>query len=76
MPVQKKPICLTRHAVERSLKYDLDPELIERLVWEGEKSKEGKTKIRYVLKTKNGIWVAVCQETPEQVVIITITKGR
>ncbi len=74
--MQKKPIRLTRHAVQRALKYDLDPEFIERLVWEGEKQKEGKTKMRYVLRNKSGVWVAVCQESPEQIVIITITKGR
>ncbi|XHH10033.1 MAG: hypothetical protein ACFCUE_05220 [Candidatus Bathyarchaeia archaeon] len=74
--MQKKPIRLTRHAVERSLKYDLDPGLIEKLVWEGKKQKEGKTKTRYALRTKTGVWVAVCQESSEQVIIITITKGR
>ncbi len=72
----QKPIRLTKHAVQRALKYDLDPELIERIVWEGEKQKEGKTKARYVLKTKAGVWVAVCQEYCDQIIIITLTKGR
>jgi hypothetical protein len=74
--VQKKPIRLTKHAVQRAIKYDLDPELIERIVWEGEKQKEGKTKAKYILNTKTGVWVAVCQEYSDQTIIITLTKGR
>jgi len=74
--VQKKPIRLTKHAVQRALKYDLTPELIEKIILEGEKQKEGKTKARYVLKAKTGVWVAVCQEYSDLIIIITFTKGR
>jgi hypothetical protein len=74
--VPKKLIRLTKHAVQRALKYDLDPELIERIVLEGEKQKEGKTKAKYILKTKAGVWVAVCQESYDQIIIITLTKGK
>lgn len=74
--MQKKPVRLTKHAVQRALKYDLTPELIERIVTEGERQKEGKTKARYVLRGKRGAWVAVCEEYPEQIIIITILKGR
>lgn len=74
--VQKKPIRLTKHAVQRALRYDLAPELIERMIWEGERQREGKTKAKYVLKAKNGVWVAVCEEYPDQIIVITITKGR
>lgn len=74
--VQKKPIRLTKHAVQRTLKYDLAPELIERIVWDDERQREGKTKAKYALKTKNGVWVAVCEEYPNQIVVITIMKGR
>jgi hypothetical protein len=74
--LQKKPIRLTKHAVQRALKYDLAPELIEKIIWEGEKQKEGKTKAKYVLKAKNGVWVAVCEEYSDQIVIITLVKGR
>jgi predicted transcriptional regulator len=74
--VQKKPIRLTKHAVQRALKYDLASELIERMIWEGERQREGKTKAKYVLKTKNGVWVAVCEVYPDQIIVITIMKGR
>ena len=74
--MQKKPIRLTKHAVQRALKYDLDPEMIEKIIWEGEKQKEGKTKAKYVLKAKNGVWVAVCEEYSDQLIIITLVKGR
>lgn len=72
----QKPIRLTKHAVQRALKYDLPPEAIEKMIYEGQKESEGKDKTRYVISTKMGVWVAICQETPEYTIIITITKGR
>jgi len=74
--VQKKPIRLTRHAVQRALKYDLSPELIEKIVWEGQRQREGKTKARYVFRAKNSVWVAICDEYPDQIVVVTFVKGR
>lgn len=74
--MQRKPIRLTKHAVQRALKYDLASELVERMIWEGERQKEGKTKTKHVLKTKNGVWIAVCEEYPDQIIVITIMKGR
>ena len=71
-----KPIYLTRHAVERALKYDLAPELVEHIIGEGERVAEGKTKARYVLRAKKGVWVVVCEEYSDQIVVVTITKGR
>lgn len=73
---QKKPVRLTKHAVQRALKYDLTPEMVEKIVAEGERQSEGKTKARYVLQTKRGVLVAVCEEYPDQTIIITIMKGR
>ncbi len=72
----QKPLRLTKHAVQRALKYDLPPETIQKIIQEGQKQAEGKTKTRYVLNAKNGVWVAICQETPEFTIIITITRGR
>ena len=74
--VQKKPIRLTRHAVQRALKYDLSPELIEKIVWEGQRQREGKTKVRYVFRAKSSVWVAICNEYPDQIVVVTVVKGR
>jgi hypothetical protein len=76
MMVMQKPIRLTKHAVQRALKYDLQPQTIEKIINEGKREPEGKDKSRYVINTKKGVWVAVCQETPEYTIIITITKGR
>jgi hypothetical protein len=71
-----KPIRLTKHASDRAIKYDLDSQAIRRIVEEGEKQEEGKTKVRFVLQTKRGVLVAVCSEESNQITIITITKGR
>jgi glutamine phosphoribosylpyrophosphate amidotransferase len=74
--VQKKPIRLTKHASDRAIKYDLDSEAIKRIIEEGEKQEEGKEKVKYVLRSKRGVYVAICIESPEQIVIITLTKGK
>ncbi|MBM3301386.1 MAG: hypothetical protein FJY85_15715 [Deltaproteobacteria bacterium] len=73
--MEGKPIKLTMHAVERGLTHNLDPEDITRIVREGVKMPEGKTKCRYILKTRTETLVAVCDEDDERVVIITVTKG-
>jgi len=70
-----RPIKLTRHAVERSLANNLDQEDIIRIVREGVKEQEGKSKCRYILKTRRGTLVAVCDEDNERVIVITVTKG-
>jgi len=72
----QKPILLTKHAVQRCLKYNLSSEEIEKIVWEGERISNGATKTRYVFKGKRGIWVAVCQEYPDQIIVVTVTRGR
>ena len=74
--VQKKPIRLTKHAVQRALKYDLSPELIEKIVWEGQRQREGKTKARYIFRAKGNVWVAICNEYLDQIIIVTIVRGR
>jgi len=70
-----KPIKLTMHAVERGLTHNLDQEDIIRIVREGVKEPEGKSKCRYILKTRKETLVAVCDEDDERVIVITVTKG-
>ncbi len=70
-----KPIKLTMHAVERGLTHGLDQEDITRIIMEGVKVPEGRTKCRYILKTRRETLVAVCDEDDERVIVITITKG-
>lgn len=70
-----KPIYLTKHAIQRALKYNLTPELVEKIVKEGEKKAEGKTKARYVLGGRRSTWVAICEEYSDQIIVLAITKG-
>ena len=72
----KQPIVLTKLASDRAIKFDLDSAMTKRIIEEGQRYKEGKTKTRYVLQTKPGTLVAICSEYPERITIITITKGR
>jgi len=73
--VNRKPIYLTRHAVQRALRYDLSSEEVERIILDGERKVEGKAKVRYALRSKRGVWVAICEECPDQIIVLTITKG-
>jgi len=72
----QKPILLTRHAAQRCLKHNLSPEEIEKIIREGEREPEGTTKARYIFQGKRGVWVAICEEYADQIIVITITKGR
>ncbi|MGA3110995.1 MAG: DUF4258 domain-containing protein [Candidatus Bathyarchaeia archaeon] len=72
----KQPIVLTKHASDRSIKYDLDSTTIKRIIEEGQRHQEGKIETRYTLQTKHGTLVAICSECPDRITIITITKGR
>jgi hypothetical protein len=63
------------HAVERGLDNNLDQEDMIRIIREGVKEQEGKTKCRYILKTRRETLVAVCDEDDERVIVITVTKG-
>ncbi len=74
--MQKKRIALTKHASNRAIKYDLDSETIKCIIEEGKKQQEGKEKVKYVFRSKRGVLVAICAESPEQIVIITLTKGK
>jgi len=74
--VNRKPIYLTRHAVQRALRYDLSSEEVKKIISDGERKVEGKTKARYVLRGKRGVWVVICEEYPDQIIVLTITKGR
>jgi len=69
-------IHITIHATERALRYGLDPQDIERIIREGERTPEGKHKARYVLRMRRSVYVAICAESPEKVVIKTVTRGR
>jgi ribosomal protein L30E len=67
---------LTKHASDRAIKYNLDSQTIKKIIDDGQRILEGKTKTRYVLQTKHGKLVAICSECPDQITIITITKGK
>ena len=75
MNPDRKHIYRTRHAVQRALKYDLNPETVEKIVREGEKKPEGKTETRYVLRSRRSTLVAICEEHSDQIIVLTITKG-
>lgn len=66
---------MTRHAAQRALKYNLTAEEIEKIIREGKRKAEGKTKTRYTLQSKNDIYVAICEEHADQTIVLTITKG-
>jgi hypothetical protein len=70
-----KPIKMTMHATERALTYNLEPEDIVTIVTEGKRTPEGKTKCRYVLQTRREKLIAICDEDPDRIIVITVTKG-
>jgi len=72
----ERPIQMTIHATERALRYGLDPHEIEKIIREGERTPEGRRNARYVLRIKKSVYVAICAESPEKIVVKTVTRGR
>ena len=72
----EKSVLLTKHAAERALKYNLTKEAIIEIIRRGRRLREGKTKVRFTLKTKRGLLVAICEEYTNQIIVLTITKGK
>jgi len=67
---------MTIHAARRALRYSLDQDDIEKIVREGQRIAEGKKKARYMMRTKRGVFVAICAESPDLIVVKTIVRGR
>ena len=72
----KRELLVSRHAAERILSLGLNIDDIEKVINEGERIPEGKTKTRYRLKTKKGLLIAICSEYPGQTLVITVTKRK
>ena len=73
--MNNKGIHLTRNAVRRALD-DLDPGDMERIIREGQRISEGRSKARYVLRTKRGLFIAICRQSQNQIVVITVIRRR
>lgn len=72
----ERRIHITIHATERALRYGLDPHEIEKIILEGERTPEGRRKARYMLRIKKSVYIAICAESPEKIVVKTVTRGR
>jgi hypothetical protein len=74
--LQEKAVLLTRHATERYVSLNLNPELISDIVRHGKRNRMGRTKWSASRRTKYGNIVVIYVEYPEFFKVITITKGR
>ena len=74
--MQEKAIVLTKHAVERYVSLNLDPELVSDIVRHGKRSRLSRIKWSATRRTKYGNIVVIFVEYPDFIKVITITKGR
>jgi hypothetical protein len=74
--LQEKPIILTKHATERYISLNLDPELVSDIVRFAKRSRLSRTKWSASRRTKYGNIVVIFVEYPDFIKVITITKGR
>jgi len=73
--LQEKPFILTKHATERYVSLNLDPELISDIVRFGKRSRLSRTKWSASRRTKHGNIIVIFVEYPDLFKVITITKG-
>ena len=76
MLLQEKPVILTRHATERYVSLNLNPQLITDIIRHGKRVQLGRTKWSASRRTKYGNIVVIYVENPDFFKVITITKGR
>ncbi|HUK50487.1 MAG TPA: hypothetical protein VLV18_05580 [Terriglobales bacterium] len=74
--MQEKMVILTRHATERYVSLNLNPELISDIVRHGKRTRLGRSKWSASRRTKYGNIVVIFAEYPDFFKVITITKGR
>jgi len=60
----------------RALNHGCSPEVLEKVVKEGVYVKEGRSKWRVSLKTKQGVIFLVMEEYADHTEIVTVGKGR
>jgi hypothetical protein len=74
--LQEKAAILTKHATERYVSLNLNPELISDIVRRGKRTRLGRTKWSSSRRTKYGNIVVIYVEYQDFFKVITITKGR
>jgi hypothetical protein len=74
--MEEKAVVLTRHATERYVSLNLNPELIPDIVRHGKRVRMSRTKWSASRPTKYGNIVVIYVEYPSFFKVITITKGR
>jgi hypothetical protein len=72
----ERELTVSKHAAERLWSFGLLTDDLEKVIREGERTREGKTKTRYRLRTKKGLLIAICREYPDQILVITVTRRR
>jgi hypothetical protein len=74
--LQERAVILTRHATERYVSLNLNPELVADIVRHGKRVRLSRTKWSASRRTKYGNVVVIYAEYPDFFKVITITKGR
>jgi hypothetical protein len=74
--LQERAVILTRHATERYVSLNLNPELIADIVQHGKRVRLSRTKWSASRRTKYGNVVVIYAECPDFFKVITIIKGR
>jgi len=74
--LEEKAVILIKHATERYVSLNLDPQLISDIVRLGKRSRLSRSKWSATRRTKYGNIVVIFVEYPDFFKVITIIKGR
>ena len=71
----KMIIRYTKHAIRRMEDLCLTTEFVEeKIIGEGGKIRQGRTKVKFVFRQKNKLWIAICAEIENELTVITIVE--
>ena len=69
-----KPVLLTRHASQKAFKEIIPHEHVVQAVREGMIRHEGRSKFKAVIRKKGAWIIAVCEEYPDRITVITVIR--
>jgi len=64
----------TEHALDRISRYYIDEMFVRKIIEEGERLDIGKRKVKFIFRSKNKRWAAICGKIEGGYLVITVSR--
>jgi hypothetical protein len=66
----------TNHALDQTSRYCIDETFVRKIIENGEQTIIGKRKVKFVFRSKNKIWAAICGKIEGGYLVITVARTK